>query len=402
MATLVQDQAINIAARPGIATPIELAQTFVHTSVQAPALASALSEKTKDKVRHSDMWLASFKRVGDLLAYLKRFDVAHNDPVYKEMKQHELLTFEDIVAEFELKFGRWANDCSRISDFVIGGQYSASDILILAQNYDFRSGGMFVLEADARPVAVIIKATLLDGPYKNEWLQEQTVLKYYLKSISGNFGEYFKPNKAIIDNPNVPIVAFVREAKRKPFIFHGIFRYQSILHEDEGKKAFVLTKHNGDNFNIMVESSYVAESLAESVAESISSARAQRLQRLAKAPRVPVAFQVVSTAYNRNADVVAEVLFRAEGVCEGCNLPAPFLRRRDSTPYLEVHHLIPLAMRGEDTVENALALCPNCHRQRHFGPQDVGIDEFDALIGEDVANRRRVIGDPTIIINETI
>jgi 5-methylcytosine-specific restriction protein A len=26
-----------------------------------------------------------------------------------------------------------------------------------------------------------------------------------------------------------------------------------------------------------------------------------------------------------------------------------------------------LAEGGEDTVENALALCPNCHRRLHFG-----------------------------------
>jgi 5-methylcytosine-specific restriction protein A len=32
-----------------------------------------------------------------------------------------------------------------------------------------------------------------------------------------------------------------------------------------------------------------------------------------------------------------------------------------------VHHLIRLADGGDDTVDNAVAACPNCHRQRHFG-----------------------------------
>ncbi|WP_442967956.1 HNH endonuclease [Rheinheimera sp.] len=36
-------------------------------------------------------------------------------------------------------------------------------------------------------------------------------------------------------------------------------------------------------------------------------------------------------------------------------------------PYLEVHHRIPLAEKGEDTLENAIELCPNCHIQAHFG-----------------------------------
>jgi hypothetical protein len=31
----------------------------------------------------------------------------------------------------------------------------------------------------------------------------------------------------------------------------------------------------------------------------------------------------------RNSDVVVEVLFRAKGVCEHCNKPAPFTRAKD-------------------------------------------------------------------------
>ncbi|MGH8437576.1 MAG: HNH endonuclease [Pseudomonas sp.] len=33
----------------------------------------------------------------------------------------------------------------------------------------------------------------------------------------------------------------------------------------------------------------------------------------------------------------------------------------------EVHHKVRLADGGLDTVENAIAVCPNCHRQAHFG-----------------------------------
>jgi hypothetical protein len=35
-------------------------------------------------------------------------------------------------------------------------------------------------------------------------------------------------------------------------------------------------------------------------------------------------------------------------------------------PYLEVHHVKPLAEGGPDLVENAVALCPNCHRRCHL------------------------------------
>ncbi len=107
--------------------------------------------------------------------------------------------------------------------------------------------------------------------------------------------------------------------------------------------------------------------LAADVERSMSSTQDARLARLLRAPKIPRKLQVLSTVFDRNPDVIAEVLCRADGICGGCGSPAPFIRARDGTPYLEVHHRVPLAQGGEDTVENAIALCPNCHRQRHHG-----------------------------------
>jgi 5-methylcytosine-specific restriction protein A len=77
---------------------------------------------------------------------------------------------------------------------------------------------------------------------------------------------------------------------------------------------------------------------------------------------------MVIIGFVRNPDVVAEVRIRANGKCEVCKKAAPFLRRSDGTHYLEVHHVKQLANDGDDTVENALAVCPNCHREKHYGP----------------------------------
>lgn len=94
---------------------------------------------------------------------------------------------------------------------------------------------------------------------------------------------------------------------------------------------------------------------------------AERARRLRNANPIPRRVVTVGFDYLRNPDVVAEVLVRAKGSCERCCQPAPFLRRSDRTPYLEVHHRVPLAQGGLDTVANAEALCPNCHRQAHYG-----------------------------------
>ena len=109
------------------------------------------------------------------------------------------------------------------------------------------------------------------------------------------------------------------------------------------------------------------QDLEQQVSAALESPKEARAQRLQSAPKYPESIQVVSKGFKRNADVVAEVLLRASGFCENCGKEAPFKRARDGTPYLEVHHKITLSQGGEDTVENAIATCPNCHRELHFG-----------------------------------
>jgi hypothetical protein len=103
------------------------------------------------------------------------------------------------------------------------------------------------------------------------------------------------------------------------------------------------------------------------LAGSLAASQTQRLQRLANADPLPPRVEVRTTVFVRNTDVVAEVLHRAGGVCEGCREAAPFSRASTGEPYLEVHHRVPLSLGGPDTVDNGVALCPNCHRQRHYG-----------------------------------
>ncbi len=72
------------------------------------------------------------------------------------------------------------------------------------------------------------------------------------------------------------------------------------------------------------------------------------------------------TQYQRDAKVIAWVLGGAKGICECCSKPAPF-DRVDGTPYLEVHHVHRLADGGPDVIGNAVAICPNCHMELHYG-----------------------------------
>lgn len=72
----------------------------------------------------------------------------------------------------------------------------------------------------------------------------------------------------------------------------------------------------------------------------------------------------ITTSYIRDRYVSDYAKQRANGVCQLCNLPAPFIDR-DGKPYLESHHIIWLSDGGDDSINNTVALCPNCHRKMH-------------------------------------
>ncbi|RUS64941.1 HNH endonuclease [Pseudorhodobacter sp. E13] len=106
------------------------------------------------------------------------------------------------------------------------------------------------------------------------------------------------------------------------------------------------------------------------VVQSLGDNEPERLARLSKLSGVPVRKTVEVTVFQRNPDVVAQALVNAKGVCQRCCQPAPFTRK-DGAPYLEVHHIIPLAIGGLDTLGNVAAICPNCHREAHFGSEPI-------------------------------
>ena len=78
----------------------------------------------------------------------------------------------------------------------------------------------------------------------------------------------------------------------------------------------------------------------------------------------PQRITATSVVFLRDPRVKAYVLHRAKGRCEACSKSAPF-KTALGIDFLEVHHMKPLAQGGSDRVQNAVALCPNCHRAVH-------------------------------------
>jgi predicted restriction endonuclease len=81
--------------------------------------------------------------------------------------------------------------------------------------------------------------------------------------------------------------------------------------------------------------------------------------------------------YSRDPRVRSQVLIRAKGNCEFCGTLGFECERGDR--YLESHHIIKLADEGADRMTNVIALCPNHHREAHYG---VSRNELEARMAQ--------------------
>ncbi len=111
-------------------------------------------------------------------------------------------------------------------------------------------------------------------------------------------------------------------------------------------------------------SSYVPTTNPDLLSERVAELRLRGLPKIPPGRLRPPTVVTDRTSYFRDPAVKAWVLEAAGGVCEGCGSVAPFVDDREQ-PFLELHHVMPLASHGSDTVTNAVALCPNCHRRCH-------------------------------------
>ncbi|WP_201008721.1 HNH endonuclease [Paenibacillus glycanilyticus] len=346
--------------------------SFVVEEVENPALMHpSLEDEFKNKVTRSKTIVHRIKKIGDLKRYLQRFEIIpppgdQKRALYDRFKVLGLKTYEDLYPEFVRKFAQYIDDVTVIDDFVIGKEYSSWDISIFSKTYDTQSG-IYLIGNEPNYQAVFVKATFEEGKYPNKWIESNELLKYYMYSLKGNFNPSYKYNAAIINSvkTNTPIYVFEKQDTR--LILKGIFKYESNHFESsDGSRWFLLRKINSLQTNKMLTTREYDVEIEKQVHISRKSTNFERKKRLLDADKTPAKLTVTSTQFLRNSDVIVEVLLRAKGVCEKCRKPAPFIRASDLTPYLEVHHVIPLAIGGEDTVENAKALCPNCHREAHF------------------------------------
>ena len=143
--------------------------------------------------------------------------------------------------------------------------------------------------------------------------------------------------------------------------FNGYCKQREIEKQTERKEPlqYWVIAEVVPSFDEIVRADEAREHEAANLSDEELQDRARNASRSPPGPR-----SVTGSYYPRNGDVAAHVKRAAKGVCDLCRSSAPFKNHHDE-PYLECHHIKPLAEHGTDTLDNTVALCPNCHRKMH-------------------------------------
>ena len=99
---------------------------------------------------------------------------------------------------------------------------------------------------------------------------------------------------------------------------------------------------------------------------------------------------VETKVYDRDPYLKELVKRIAEGKCQYCGETAPFIDKKGE-PYLEEHHVTWLARGGSDTIDNVVAVCPNCHTKAHVLDDDITKITLEEVAKQNVKRLKRLL-----------
>src|SRR5699024_9746118 len=182
------------------------------------------------------------------------------------------------------------------------------------------------------------------------------------------------------------------------YLFEAFVQREHIY---RGRVELVAEPYQSEQFNRKVwifplgfleEKTVVSEDLTKKRDENQEKEAAklsdQELYERAKKVKSVGQRKVTTKVYERHTHVSEYVKRRAEGHCDLCGNPAPFKDRRGN-PFLECHHVHWLSRGGEDSIDNAVALDPSCHRKMHELDLKTDVQKLKGKIKEyrDMNNR---------------
>jgi len=204
---------------------------------------------------------------------------------------------------------------------------------------------------------VILLFTGLGGErygYRDQWIKKGRIFLYTGEGQRGDM-DFVRGNAAIREH---------QQAERDVHLFEETTKSGTVRYLGQ----MIYIGHRLES--LAVESSELEPE------ESLRQLTLDQLRRAALQDSAPTRDAKTRLTIYRRRSVAIKMFARAraQGVCEGCESPAPFLDDAGE-PFLEVHHVRRLSDGGPDHPDSVVAICPNCHRRAHHGGDRTTVNE---------------------------
>lgn len=251
-------------------------------------------------------------------------------------------------------------------DLIIGKIYSNNNLYSIFKCGN--SGGMR-RSKETNSLVLIIDHT--KSLYNDRWDDKEKILYYTGMGQKGNQKMKGTQNKTLNESNENKIHIFLFEVFVKTkYIYRGPVKLVKSPFQEE-QLDINYNKRNVWIFPLKIESEEylipgeINNKLIEKIKKNLKTKTDNEIKNIIRYEnKFPEKRKVIIEKFQRSQAIIEYALRRAKGYCQLCKEIAPF-KKKNGDPYLEVHHIKSLSQSGEDTVENVVALCPNCHRKIH-------------------------------------
>lgn len=217
---------------------------------------------------------------------------------------------------------------------------------------------------------LVIISNHVESIYDDKWMGDE--LHYTGMGQVGD-QELKSQNKTLAESPNNGVSVHLFEVfTDKEYIYQGPVTLFSEPYQDpqpdkndNQRLVWIFPLKLLDNRTTISVETIVAASQKKQRTYKKKTTQQLLVEALATA-QIEVGYRITQTKYHIRSEAIVQLAKRlAEGTCQLCDQPAPF-NDKNNEPYLETHHIEWLAHGGADTIENTVALCPNCHKKMHI------------------------------------
>jgi len=234
----------------------------------------------------------------------------------------------------------------------------------------FKCGPQGGMRRSLKTNTLVLTSKHIDNVYDDRWIG--SVFHYTGMGLEGDQSLTYAQNKTLAQSETNGVGVHLFEVFTKnQYSYMGRVElaknpYEETQNDQNGnlRRVWVFPLQSTEGHLPALPFNRVIEAEARKIRKAKKLSEEQLKARASKNRNQGASRQVISTYHERDQWISAYAKRRASGLCELCNEKAPF-NNRAGEPYLETHHIIWLSKDGKDSIENTVALCPNCHRKMH-------------------------------------